>query len=409
MNIDKEKKELIEKILREIAEDIIERYKKNELENNIGLLAGRSGVALYMFYNGQYFNDERYLKYGQKIFEDVFKDINDGSIMTTFCSGLAGVGWMLNHLAEKEFIEKENLETLDHFDNYLYNQMVLYLNNENYDFLHGASGIAYYFTFRTSLNKKTIGFLEYFVSRLRSYVIEDTDKRTMKMISTVNDKQENLIKVYNLSLSHGMSSILVILCKIAEIVEDKSICKLLIEGLSNFIKSCELPMDPNLHSIFPNYIEVEGNKIGSYGRLAWCYGDLCVGFGLLHAGNFLKNDLLRSKAEEIFIKLTDRKDIEKQLVKDTGICHGTSGITVMCRDLFNYYKNPVYNDLSDYWLDTTLRFYKMKKSIEGFSAMFIDDFKLETGLLTGTAGVGLMFISYLTLNDDYFKEMLLLL
>lgn len=407
--MEKNKKDIIEKILHEIAEDLIEKFEKKELEKAIGLLAGRSGVALFMFYSGHYFNNERYTNYAHRVLEEVFKDINEGSILSTFCSGLAGVGWLLHHLVEKGYLEDENLEVLEHFDNYLYNQMVLFINNENYDFLHGASGIAYYFTFRTDNNLKAAGFLEYYVDRLKDYVIEDKEKDTLKMISTINDKDENLVKVYNLSISHGMSSILIILTRISELIEDKSKCMDLIKGISNYIKSCELPMDPSLHSVYPNYIEIEGNKIGSYGRLAWCYGDLCVGFGLQHAGNLLKNDLLKSKAKEIFYELENRKDIEKQLVKDTGICHGTAGITVMCRNLWYNYNDPIFNSLSNYWLNATLRFYKMKNGITGFSSILHDETKLEFGVLTGISGVGMMLISNLTNEEKHLKEILLLL
>ena len=284
MDIDKETKALIEKILHEIAEDIIERFDKKELKEDIGLLSGKAGISLFMFYNARYFKSEKYEEYAQKILEDVFNDINSGKVFPTYCSGIAGVCWAIIHLVEEGFIEKENLEVLDDFDFYLERAMKTYIENNDYDFLHGATGIANYFTKRAEKKKEIIPFLEYYAQKLSDYAIFDEENKTAKIISTVLDENEKPKEVYNLSMSHGMSSIIIILCKIHNLKISINKCFRLIEGLTNYIIFNRSKIKSINNSLYPSIIQLENNtnKVSKGSRLGWCYGDIGNGFAILN-------------------------------------------------------------------------------------------------------------------------------
>lgn len=68
--------------------------------------------------------------------------------MSTYCNGLAGIGIGLILLNEKDFIELE-AEALNNFDAYLSRAMASFTAQGNFDLLHGATGIALYFTKRS--------------------------------------------------------------------------------------------------------------------------------------------------------------------------------------------------------------------------------------------------------------------
>jgi len=387
--MDKETKDLIEKILHEIAEDIIERFNKKELKDDIGLLSGKAGITIFMYYNARYFKNERYEEYAQQILEDVFNDINNGNLFPTYCSGIAGICWAVNHLVEEEFIDKDNLHVLDEFDEYLYKAMQRCIERDDFDFLHGATGIVFYFTKRAEKNKNVIKYLEHYVQKLNDYAIFDEEKQTAKIVSTVLDENEQPKKIYNLSMSHGMSSIIIILCKIYALIEDQSDCYKLIEGMTNYLSSCEKPMNPVTYSIYPSYVEVDGNKNDTYGRLAWCYGDLNQGYAFLAASEILKADELCEKAKQVFLQLNKRKDKLVQLVRDAGICHGASGIALIASNLKSRYNNSLFIDIRKHWIRIVLEFYNNANGIDGFKMAAKEGFKYDSCLLSGTVGIGL--------------------
>jgi lantibiotic modifying enzyme len=388
-----ETKNLIEKVLREIADDLIERYEKNELEADIGLFSGKTGISLFLFYYASYIKEEKYEEYAQKLLESVFDDINSGNLMPTYCSGLAGVGWTVDHLVEEGFIDEGNLKVLSDMDSYLINSMQNYLDRNDFDFLHGATGIAYYLRIRAPKNSEVKEALYQYVKKLSDYAIFDGLNNTVKIVSSVLSKDDQRIDVYNIGLAHGMASIIIVLCKLYYVVEERTKCLKLIEGMSNYMLLCEKVQNPVTFSRYPTYIEVDGNKNDSYGRLAWCYGDLNQGYCFLEASEVLQRENLRYKAIEVFYDLKNRKNIYNQVIKDAPLCHGSAGIALICSSLYHRTSDKLFEQLREYWISISLEFYKKSANIEGFSTATKDSYEYKTSLLNGTAGVGLMFLS----------------
>lgn len=409
--MEKQTKDIIEKILHEIAEDVIVRFDKGELKNNIGLLSGKAGISLFMFYNSRYFKNEMYEEYAKRILEDVFIDINNDSLLPTYCNGLAGVGWAVNHLTENGFIEKESLEVLKDFDIYLYNSMIAYSRSGSFDFLHGATGIAFYFTKRIKENENVANYLSEYVEELKKHLIFNDENNSAKIVSTVLDENENPKQVYNLSLSHGMSSIIIILCRIAGISPDHKInCLSLIERFTNYIIDNKNTARDNKLSFFPSYIEIDGTVKKERSRLAWCYGDIGNGFAFLNACELIKDKAVyKENFTEIFDSLSVRTDAKDQLINDSGICHGSSGINVICNVLANIFQLEISESLIDHWQDVTLSYYSNKgNDLQGFSMYTKDGFEYELGILNGTTGVGLSFLLNLDNNNMNWTDMLLI-
>lgn len=409
--MDNDSKDLVQKILHEIAEDVISRFEKGELKNKIGLLSGKAGISLFLFYVSRYFKNERYEEYARRVLEDVFSDINNDSLLPTYCNGLAGVGWAVNHLVENGFIEKEVLEVLKDFDMYLYNSMIAYSKSGNFDFLHGSTGIAFYFTKRFKENENVASYLNEYIEELKKHTIFDDENNSAKIESTVLDENENPKRVYNLSLSHGMSSIIIILCRIAGIsLNHKNKCLSIIEKFSNYIIENKNTIRDNILSFFPSYIEIDGTIKKEKSRLAWCYGDIGNGFAFLNACELIKEKAVyKENFTEIFDSLAVRTDAKDQLINDSGICHGSSGINVICNSLINVFKLEIQGNLVDHWQEVTLSYYSNKgNDLEGFSMRTKDGYEYELGILNGTAGVGLSFLTNLENNNLNWTDMLLI-
>ncbi|UOY07575.1 hypothetical protein L0P88_03240 [Muricauda sp. SCSIO 64092] len=137
--------------LQEINSVISKEYKSID---QIGVLSGLSGVALFSYHYSRYILNRVENKVGEDIIELIINKINDGYQYPTFCTGLAGFGWMIDNLQNEGFIDLPTDELLSQFDLYLYEMMILDIKSGNYDFLHGAIGYSIYFLSRYKSTKK---------------------------------------------------------------------------------------------------------------------------------------------------------------------------------------------------------------------------------------------------------------
>ena len=110
---------------------------------------------------------------------------------------------------EKNWIEKDE-DIINEFDEHLKETGLLYLNEGNYDFLHGGLGIGLYW-----LDKKNgVEIISKFIDIL--YETRINCPLGIYWINTRVKSEKDVVKEINFSLSHGMSSILVFLAKAYE-------------------------------------------------------------------------------------------------------------------------------------------------------------------------------------------------
>jgi len=189
--------------LQEIADAIL-NYDYEEL-NDIGLLGGFSGVMLFLFHYGQYTQEEKYFDKGVELLYKSMDIINGGKAVSNFSSGISGFGWVVEYLAEKEFINK--VDVLHHLDESLCELMSSYTKRENWDALHGGIGIAWYLFYRLE-NIKVRQEMEVMVDMLAALAIKDENGVKWITHNSVTKKS-----VFNFGLAHGMPSILIFLKK----------------------------------------------------------------------------------------------------------------------------------------------------------------------------------------------------
>lgn len=405
-------KELINKILIEESDDLIERYLKEKTESEIGLMTGKGGVVLFMFYYYRYTDDNKYEKHAQELLENIIDDIDNGKIHPAYCGGIAGICWLILHLVENNYIDKENLELLDHFDTYLFKSMRKMISNKYFDFLHGATGIAFYFTIRFRTEKNVRKYLEYYVDHLLKIAIFDENKNTFKLESTVFREDNKKEKVYNLSLSHGMSSIIIVLCKIIVIIETKEEILRLVEGFSNLIINSKLNTRSPNGSLYPSalFVDTDNTEQSNYSRLAWCYGDIGNGYALMNAANVLleSKNCFEYNARDIFVNTKNRLDLRIQGINDAGICHGSAGLVLVMQSLFDLYSENWCKDIEAYWVKITLDFYKGYGGIKGFSKFLNNRYIYDTSLLCGNTGVAMALIKHIDKKKSTWQELILI-
>ncbi len=383
---------------------IIKIVALNKKAENIGLHTGNSGIALFYYYCSTLIN----INYEDKCLnsiEEVLQKINNGTKISTFCSGIAGFGWILEFLREKDIYTDEDIELLDDLDDYLYNNMIACFNNQNYDYLHGAIGYGLYFLKRLH-KEKNAAYLSELVSNLEQLAKKDSND-CLKWKSIIDHKKST--KGYNISLSHGMASIVAILTKIYKAGIEKEKCKQLIDGAIRYILQQEINKD-TYNSYFPS-ISIESTEIMTSSRLAWCYGDLGIAMAIWQAGQILNNTAWTEKAMEVLLYSTTRKDLKGNFVLDAGLCHGTAGIGHIFYRMYRNTKLPEFKAAADYWFNETLKMAYHEDGLAGFKAWRTKEYggwQNEISVLEGIAGVGLALMSYYYEIEPSWDECLLL-
>ena len=375
------------KILAKVSQIAHVLLNKNE-DSLVGLMGGETGIALFLFYYARMTDEQRVYDLALDKISKALDKINEGFNFHTHAGGLAGFGTAMEILIQEDFIEADSNDLLDDLDEYLYELMLSELVNKNYDFLHGAIGLALYFHKRKSCKNRE-KYLLSFVEGLEK--IAEKDKDGFKWLSVINHDKNT--KGYNLSLSHGIASIISILSKLTEIDICRKKVEKLLCGSINYLLDKQLDVDV-CRVNFPNWISEEDFSNSS--RLAWCYGDLGIALALWQAGNNLHNNDWKQRAEKILLHSTQRRDLLKNSVYDAGICHGTAGIAHIYMRMYTNTGMVEFKDAANYWYQNTLKMAKFEDGLAGYKVFRLKDgekWETDYGLIEGIAGIGLSLIS----------------
>ncbi|HNW99204.1 MAG TPA: lanthionine synthetase C family protein [Bacteroidales bacterium] len=397
MNLDKERILFeIEKIYNTL---ISLDYKE---ETDFGVLSGLGGVCLFLAEKYKISREEDVINKTALYFQLIYNGFNNKEYPSfTFCSGISGVGWLVNYLSKINLFESEenNVELNNLIYQFAIHSMSQY---KNYDYLHGGLGTLLYFATLSDnqLCKSEVSNiidkaikLSYNENNYR-YWIDDTYKKNNPEIFVPD-------KFVNFGLAHGLPGILLLFGKAFCVTKDKKIIHIIEEGV-NCILNHEL--EDSL-SIFPSD---NFHKRGS--RLAWCYGDLGIANSLYILGNQLSNEKWIKKSIDIFIHASKRKELLMNSIIDAGICHGAFGISHIFRRMFFNTGIEIFSKASDYWINEALYMAKFEDGLSGYKAYHGPDkgWVKEFGLLEGIAGMGLVLLSSISKEAPNWDECLLL-
>ncbi len=399
-------KEVLEGKLKEISTILQKEYKNNE---NIGVLSGISGIALFHFYYSKYLDTNDQADIGVDMLEEAINRINEGYQYPTYCTGIAGAGWVFEHLSEADFMDSDNDELLADLDDYLSGVMNYDMQQGNYDFLHAGIGYAYYFLKRYQ-NTKNEELKERYKTYLNKMIsdLESTAQRDggdFKWESTLDI--ETGMRGFNLSLSHGMSSIVIFLAKLHRIEAFKNSVAPLLKGAINFMRKHENKEKVG-HSYYPSWITDPPKEGG--GRLAWCYGDLGIGLAFWYASKTLQDDELKAKALKILNNSVGRQTDEETGVMDAGVCHGSYGNAQVFNRLYKETNDPVFKKAASHWIDHGLKLAIHEDGNAGYKQWNgkDKDWEARVSLLEGVAGIGLAIIDYLSDFESHWDECLMI-
>jgi hypothetical protein len=115
-------------------------------------------------------------------------------------------------------------------------------------------------------------------------------------------------------------------------------------------------------------------------------------------------------SKSIAQQTTTRRTGEESGVVDAGFCHGSAGIAHLYLKIYRLTQDQEMLKAGQYWLDYTINFERNNNGIMGYAAWDNVNMKpkKELGLLSGHAGIGLVYLSYLSSDNTIWDSSLLL-
>jgi len=365
------------------------------------LLIGHAGIALYNILFANYVSNSQIFAFSENEIQ-VLAESATSQMHSSFCTGKAGINWMFTYLHEKGFIFKEDLDIICEDDRQILDSSIVMLKSGNYDFLHGGIGIAYY------LLAKHDEIDETYFPLIFELLEELRDKSDDKnIVPNYSFKQNQILSgEVNLGLAHGIPSLLKFYIQCFKLGVCSKEARLQALNLIDYLLSNN-NVDNSLN-YFPSIKNI-GDSTSKFSRLAWCYGDLGVGYILYQAGLVLNDSHICDYALDILIHSTKRKMVNQTLVMDAGFCHGSAGIAHIYNKMWHYTENKIFKSATEFWINKTIEFSAFDNGIVGYKRFISDSkgYENSQGLLEGVSGIGLVLLSYIT--GDYSWDYCLML
>lgn len=363
--------------------------EKSRDKTGIGLLSGRMGIVLFLYYYSLHSGRDEFKDVGFELIEGIFDQIETSEVPHTFCEGLAGFGWGLNHLISQGFIDADLDEIFMELDQFSSQVINRYIEDKNFDYLQGAIGIGLYLLDRNPRQTAADSLLALLDALERSAIVGANGTIHWQTVVDPSDGSMGC----NLGLSHGMSGIVNLLTRLAAFKPFKQRAAHLITGACRYLLGRQFD-NPGQNSLFPSFFSQKYPP--AYSRLAWCYGDLGIAIGFSHAARATGDSRWHETAKKIFNHSATRQEPQFTGVNDACVCHGSAGNAHIFNRAFQAYGDETFREAAIYWLNDSLTHARYPDGYAGYKMRHPEikgGWQPEADLLEGIAGIGLVFIS----------------
>lgn len=380
-------------LIRCAVKSIADYFLNNDDNKATGLMGGEAGIILFLFYYSFCFKKSLIPYVNNRLDQLLDRIEKQEEIDLSYAEGLLGISTMMCHLAKQGFISKEKYISDDIYQVFQ-EYTISEIKKNNYDLLYGAGGGLLFF-----LNDRIL---------LRNEHTYNILSHLMKVINkSVKDYAGMLCDSFQTGIAHGYASWLIMLPLLEKQTSTDS--ELLPILLEKFEKYLYVPNESD--GYFPRCIYRSKDSI-IWHRFGWCNGDVSCLLALLQCYEMIGEEKKKKIVIEKLKTLATRFDSIKYHVHDDAICHGSGGLFQIYKWLGNNYPCTPFSNAKNYWLQLVTSHYNKNDIFFGFRKRYFDDnnneiISMETGLLEGLAGIGLLLISSLGFNDSW-KEIFLI-
>lgn len=346
-------------------------------------------LAYYQQYTGNDYSEIMVEKTGQ-----LLGALDDGDLNTSLTGGITGIAWLLHHL-QTPFLDLQEVINVDASDLHpvICDSVLRDIAAASDDPLHGYIGKATYLAGQPSSKKR---------NTVLTAIVRDLETRAIRLAngqitwrSGIN-AQKTTNEFYDLGIAHGVSGILLCLIRLHQAGIEQERTAALIRGGIAWLQAQQQP-----DGTFPSTIE-SGENIGC-GRLAWCYGELCVARAFTAYGHAFDPVFLElGKNITLHAATLDKATgdiMHSETDIDICLCHGAAGMAHIFQSLHHHFPDAGIQSTVHSWTEQTLE--QVAKNLAagtfyGNREMLyrtIGNELADKGLLYGYTGVGLALMS----------------
>jgi lantibiotic modifying enzyme len=293
----------------------IDFYIKSHRNELVTINGGLPAIIIFYFHLHETTQDVAHYNTAVTYLEELYDRLEtDMPKHYMYSSGMAGLGWFFNYI--QRFIDIENVFDTPENDAIFIEAAQRELQNRNYEFLTGFSGILLYLLHKESTDPS---LLATFMDDVYDTVFALENPIAFFELPDNQHKHPSI----NFGVSHGMFGFVAVLNKLHKKNIQPQKCEALLRLIIEFTWQHKKDFIKD-GRFFVNRIGKD-IKTQRNCRLAWCYGDLGMLTVLLTSSRILKDTQLEATIIEMLINTTHRKDMETTMMNDVWLCHGTVG------------------------------------------------------------------------------------
>lgn len=388
----------------DVVSHIAEEVKVSADANDGSLAHGSAGIALLYGYLALFNSSRKQRRTSLGLIDTSTNTLEETTMSPSLYSGFTGIAWACKHLEHKLSAFSGDWDDVDRL-------LKDYLGRSpwrrEYDLISGLVGLGVY----ALCNKMKSECLKRVIDRLEEVAEENSEGVTWFTLPELLPESQRVEcpnGYYNLGLAHGIPGVISFLAQTYAAKIQRQKVKRLLQGAVGWILRQKLP---NINgSFFSSFTGKEFKPIPA--RSAWCYGDPGIAAALFAAARSLGNKDWERQAMEVALHAATRP-VEEAGVKDSGLCHGSSGLAHIFNRLFQASGNPRFKETAKFWILKTLEMRQPGKGVGGYLAYWPNlngkiEWKKDPGFLTGAAGIALALLAASTNVEPQWDQVLLL-
>lgn len=372
------------------------------------LFSGKLGHALLYAYAYKLTLDDAHWHQAQSCLEAVLAKIQHpaGSTLISVPGSLPSLCYLLQVLSDDNISDVDlGTDTLRQLDGVVFRNALAQLQEQNIDFLYGATGALHYLCTRLTSNPDAQGYLDLLFEELLRH--RHQDARGTRFYNSHINRLNNSTDM-NLGLAHGQCGLLLVLLELHEAKFRAADTRAVAEDMLRYLLGLQLPPEPEQGyvSFFPARLNEElpltdpANRAKYNNRMGWCYGDLNVVLVLYKAARILELPHLATLADEVGAATCTRRSEDESGIENAHICHGSSSLVLCYNALLRERPLPCYLEAKAYWLERTTAY--LDADYQEVTAT-----QHTAGLLMGFPGILLVLISELLEEPTSWQRLLL--
>ncbi|MCP4156853.1 MAG: hypothetical protein GY757_54575 [bacterium] len=365
------------------------------LTGGSGLMKGKTGTALFLFYYARYSAKQKYYDHAMDLISRTFDEIGENSRDYSFSRGLAGFGWAVEHLVRNGFLEADTDEILEEVDAFLLEAVESCIKLKNYTFLHGLTGLGWYFQNRAP--ERNINGLSAVIDGLEKTATA-SKKGDLQGLFWEPQLEENAVpRGYLTGMAEGCAGVVALLYRLSERGMGGEKVNTLLKGAVTHLLDIA-PRDSKKGATFPARVSSPGTALPTdliQTTLNWSLGEPGIGTALWLASTVTGHYEWQKKAMEILLHAANRKDYRSEKIMGADIACGASGLALTFNHMFLCTGREIFRESAKFWFDFTFGMGFAKKFPAGYKFWNYNEAKWDTftGLMDGLAGIGLSLLS----------------